>query len=463
MIRRDFLRSLIAAPAAGLVRVPLVWTPEACAQQAGGMALPEPFTPSEGANHPVGEGKGIHPGRVVWTRDSSVATWDGVTGHWWDDAYTNQKVVHDMISRLLRDLTGRKHDKQAWDALFRSFNETHQGGRSGYRPGERIAIKVNCNQERSPLSGIGASRPPGAPQGARPPRGPQNGLPSPHVVAALVTQLIEIAGVRGHDILIYDASRNVGQPIFGRIRANSHPQFQAVQFLVGHDYGEGGRMLPTPDLANPVRFAKAELPAGFLPQQVTEAKYLINLGLMRPHNLAGATLTGKNLFGSIHFPNDGGWTPRVLHSTVARTVPMGSYNALVDLVGHRHLGGKTMLYMLDGLYTSEHQGGNVFKWASFGDQWAASLLMSQDPVALDSVGLDILRSEPRATQVRGNPDNYLHEAALAAKPPSGSVYHPDGRGPLASLGVHEHWNNPTARQYSRNLGRKQGIELIAAV
>jgi hypothetical protein len=31
---------------------------------------------------------------------------------------------------------------------------------------------------------------------------------------------------------------------------------------------------------------------------------------------------------------------------------------------------------------------------------------------------------------------------------------------LANLGVYEHWNNPTDRQYSRNLGTGQGIELI---
>jgi hypothetical protein len=29
--------------------------------------------------------------------------------------------------------------------------------------------------------------------------------------------------------------------------------------------------------------------------------------------------------------------------------------------------------------------------------------------------------------------------------------------------VHEHWNNATARKYSRNLGGKEGIELIAQV
>jgi hypothetical protein len=66
---------------------------------------------------------------------------------------------------------------------------------------------------------------------------------------------------------------------------------------------------------------------------------------------------------------------------------------------------------------------------SFSDHWASSLLASQDPVAPESVGLDLLRSEPNATEVLGNPDNYLHEAA----------------------------------QDSRNLGRKQGIELIASV
>lgn len=457
MHRRCFLRSLAAAQAAGLVHVPLVLPWEAMAQQRGEMAPVEPFKPSEGANHPFGAGKGIHPGRVVWVRDADATSWDGVTGHWWDDANTNQKVVHGMTSRLLQNLTGRNNDRQAWDALFRSFNSARKLGSSGYRPGERIAIKINCNQDRSPEWGTLA-------KGAASPREPQNGLPSPHAVVSLVTQLIEAAGVRGEDIVVYDVAggRNVGQPIYTRIRANSNPQFQAVKFLVGTDFNQGGRMFAVPDMANPVRFSKAEVPVAYLAQQVTGAKYMINMALLRPHGLAGVTLIGKNHFGSVYFPNDGGWSPRALHASVPRTQPMGSYNALVDLIGHRHLGGKTILYMLDGLYTAEHNESNVFKWASFDDHWASSLLVSQDPVALDSVALDLLRSEPRATQVRGNADNYLHEAAQAGKPPSGIVYNPDGGGALASLGVHEHWNNADARQYSRNLGGKEGIELIAA-
>jgi hypothetical protein len=31
---------------------------------------------------------------------------------------------------------------------------------------------------------------------------------------------------------------------------------------------------------------------------------------------------------------------------------------------------------------------------------------------------------------------------------------------LASLGVYEHWNNPTDKQYSVNLGTGKGIELV---
>ena len=88
--------------------------------------------------------------------------------------------------------------------------------------------------------------------------------------------------------------------------------------------------------------------------------------------------------------------------------------------------------------------------------------MSQDFVAMESVLLDFLQySEPWGVP-DGTPDNYLHEAAQADDPPSGTVYDPENDDiPLQSLGVHEHWNNPTDKKYSRNLGRRQGIELIA--
>jgi hypothetical protein len=96
-----------------------------------------------------------------------------------------------------------------------------------------------------------------------------------------------------------------------------------------------------------------------------------------------------------------------------------------------------------------------------------SIFMSQDPVAIDSVGLDFLRAEfpfdrfkDRDFQPMKNADNSLNEAALAGDPPSGVRYAPDGI-PHKSLGVHEHWNNEVDRQYSRTLGNPEGIELFA--
>jgi hypothetical protein len=146
--------------------------------------------------------------------------------------------------------------------------------------------------------------------------------------------------------------------------------------------------------------------------------------------------------------------------------PPATYNPLVDLMGHRDLGGKTLLFMVDGLYATqtEDQAVNreqMWQSAPFDGSWTASLFLSQDGVSIDSVCLDFLRCEPTQTQVYGNVDSYLHEAALANNPPSGMVYDPEGDGtPLASLGVHEHWNNPMDKQYTGNLGLKGGIELV---
>jgi hypothetical protein len=201
----------------------------------------------------------------------------------------------------------------------------------------------------------------------------------------------------------------------------------------------------------------------YVPQCVAEARYLINLALPRGHDTFGMTLTAKNHFGSIKFPDDR-WGPGPLHYTGSRKVPIGTYSCLVDLIGSRQLGGKTLLYLFDALYPATDNSDGVIRFKSFGNDWCSSLFLSQDPVAIDSVGLDFLRNEPESLYVQRSEglDNYLHEAALADCPPSKTVYDPDGNGtPLASLGVHEHWNNPVDKQYSRNLGLESGIELIA--
>jgi uncharacterized protein (DUF362 family) len=404
------------------------------------------FSPSEPVNSPVGVAKGIYPGRVVWIRNPDATSWDQQNGNWWDDDNTDQSKVDEMISKSIRQLTGQAGDSLAWDALFKHFNKTKGSGNACYKKGEKIVIKINSNQDRSDRWRSGA------------------GVHSPQVVYSLMVQLIVNAGISGEDITIYDATggRNIGDPVFNKIRGNPDKNFQAIKFVVGIQPTPEGRVAPVVDQDNPIRFAQSNLSAAFLPKCVTGAKYMINLALLRAHSICGITLTAKNHYGSIYFPNDG-WTPRPLHRSSSARNSMGTYNNLVDLIGHEHLGGKTILYMIDGLYTALDNEGQVFRFQSLDNDWASSILVSQDPVAIDSVGLDILRSEPRATRVTGNPDNYLHEAAMANNPQSGTKYDPEGDGTvLESLGVHEHWNNPKDRKYSRNLGTGEGIELIEA-
>jgi len=407
------------------------------------------WEPSEPLNAPMGEGQGIHPGRVAWVHEPEVARWDGATGRWWEEENTDQAIVDAMVSQAVRTLTGEKDDAAAWEALFRHFNQVRQLGDVGYQAGEKVTIKVNMNQDSG---GTWSSR---------------DGMPSPQVIYAMVDQLINVAGVPGSALTIYDASRYIGDPIYEKIRANPDPNFQSVRFVVRPDLVRSGRTGAMDDPENPIRFANSSIFGGaraHMPQCVTEAKYLINMALLRAHSLFGVTLCAKNHFGSMRFPSwsgNRGWTPEPLHNFGARTNAMGTYNCLVDLIGHAHLGGKTLLYMIDGLYSARNQSADVMRYESFGDNWCASLFVSQDPIAIDSVALDFIRDEPRAVDCTGRGvDNYLHEAALANDPPSGVFYDPEGDGTrLQSLGVHEHWNNPLDKQYSRNLGADEGIEL----
>ena len=406
------------------------------------------FVPSEPANSPMGVARGIHPGRVVWVRDPGATSWDGSTGRWWDDDNTDQDAVDVMVSKTIRNLTGQASDAESWDAIFKHFNDVRGLGEVGYQQGEKVAIKINMNQENSSGGNWSSSV----------------GNPSPHAILSVLKQLIELAGVPGSAITVYDASRYIGNPIYDKIRGYPNPEFLNIRFVVKNNLARNGRLGAIYDPFNPLQTKSG---AAYLPQSVTSAKYLINMALLRPHSLFGVTLCAKNHFGSTYFPSGGGWTPAPMHNYGQRSNPMASYNCLVNLNGHQHLSGKTLLYMIDGLYPARNQSSEVLKWASFGDDWFSGMLASQDPVAIDSVGLDFLRQEDalnsQITDVTGNPDNYLHEAALADNPPSGTVYDPEGDGTrLASLGVHEHWNNPFDRQYSRNLGTGNGIELVIA-
>jgi len=212
----------------------------------------------------------------------------------------------------------------------------------------------------------------------------------------------------------------------------------------------------------------------YLPVSFAQADYIINMANLKSHT-AAVTLCAKNHYGSlVRWPSQSGYYD--LHDDLPHLMRgNGQYRNLVDLMGHAHLGGKTLLYLIDALYPGEHPTDDFptkMSMVPFEGDWGSSLFVSQDPVAIDSVGFDFLWAEANepetewsnvATAVSGG-DDYLHEAAHAENPASETFYDPNHSGDetrLGSLGVHEHWNNPSDKQYSRNLSRSDGIELFS--
>ncbi len=408
---------------------------------------------------PIGIARGIHPGRVVWVHDPAATDWAGPgQGHWWEGSHTRQDAVDRMMSDAVRKLAGESTDALAWDALFRHLNRNRGKGDVGYKPGEKIAVKVNL--VGCIVTAVGSVDPASYDLV----RDVDYMNTSPQMMVALLHQLVHEAGVSQSDITIGDPLALFPNQYY----EICHREFPDVHYL---DHNGGTPEHPRTKVApSTVPFYWSCRPTGktqdFLPTAYVEATYFINMANLKSHTLAGVTLCAKNHLGSlIRTPPQSGYYN--MHDSLTRNVKgYGHYRALVDLMGHGQTGGKGLAYFIDGLYAGVHPiESSPRKWnrAPFNGNWSSSLLASQDPVAIDSVAFDFLYAEWNDHPHIPGTDDYLHEAALADNPPSGTFYDPDhstGVTRLPSLGVHEHWNSAESMQYSRNLQSGNGIELI---
>jgi uncharacterized protein (DUF362 family) len=422
----------------------------------GGLAVCLPavtFGLDQAQPKPLGVAKGIHPGRVVWVHDPEVTDWKGPgDGHWWEGNRVKQERVDAMMARAVCELTGEATVSGAWSQLFRHFNRAQGRGDVGYHAGEQIAIKPNWvgmifSEGHVNLDTCGfIDR--------------QDYMnTAPQMVLALVSQLASV-GVAPKDITVCDTLACVVNEYYSLL----HGAFSAVRF---EDYAGKFERIKVKTSGQPMHWSAR--PEGktqdYLPTCFADAQYLINLANLKAHTGGGVTLCAKNHYGSlIRWPVQKGYYD--LHPNCF-SKDRKIYRPLVDLVGHSHLGGKTVLYLVDGLFAGVHPRDPVpqrMQSPPFNGQWSSSLLASQDPLAIDSVGLDFLAARWPNIAGKDGVDDYLHEAALASDPPSGTFYDPNHAAAtqrLPSLGVHEHWNDPQQRQYSRNLGSGEGIELVS--
>ncbi len=398
------------------------------------------------AHEPYGEGVGAMPGRVVWSYEPNSVDWDG-NGYWWEPNNFNEDIMRNMVSDSVAALGGVSTAEEGWKALFENRNERNGEG-GGYKPGEKIAIKANINGSAVMDDDTSGET--------------SMSYTNPVLLKALLTSLVEDAGVTPSDITVYDVSR-----LFPDYMEKMCTEgiLSGVNF-VNRDNGAADENAP---IAWSHEFSGA---VNYLPTCVTEAKYMINLANLKGHSY-GITLCGKNHFGS--FINGNAMRPPEganLHGWLTKN-EMGIYSPLVDLMANKHLGGKTVLYMLDAIICAPSEGASITlnnsKWRQepFNGDFTSSIFMSQDPVAIDSVGADFIINEPAVTENNYaardvTNENYLHEAGLVKNAPSGTVYTDSFGTTVTNLGVHEHWNNPTDKQYSRNLGKDEGIELVTA-
>jgi hypothetical protein len=401
-------------------------------------------------NQPIGEGKGIFPGRVVWAMNPEVSKWDGATGRWWDEGNIDMELLENMYEKSICVLAGSDNVRKAWDKIFKYHNKTHGRGNRGYRQGETIAVKINLNNTFDTDDN-------------------DNDIDqSPQATIALLRQLTKKAGVPENCIVIYDAT--IGwkpRAIPDRLYKPIHKLFPKVRWMSAK--GSEG-VEPANWVQNAISYTDSTVSLGtVLPRAVVDADYLINAALLKGHEITGVTLCAKNHFGSIPFP------AKMHGSTTVSQMNgrEGDYSAYVDLMGSPNLGKKTLLYIVDGLYGMQTNVGapkpDRDKWKTLGNQWSSSLFMSLDPVAIECVCLDFLYAEfgnelgfsgapqfPKGSS--RNCDNYLKEAARGKNDRLGD-YRPNGV-KTGSLGVFEHWNNARDRQYSRNFGKSEGIELV---
>jgi len=442
------------------------------------------YTLPEGPNNPMGQEQGILPGRVVWAWDKD-ATNENCTNSYGDGYFLDKNNDQDVIDRMVKDvvlqLTGKSNIPEAWDAMFKYFNNKKGKGEAGYSSDETIFIKINQG-----TAGWASNLWDGY---TRAVGGYAKSESAAQMPLCILKQLVEDAGVPEENIYIGDPIAHIWADVYEKLHA-AYPDVNYVD-KSSSDYGRT-RIYPeaTASMVFSDKGHIVDATTNKIYDAMADADYLINLACLKAHERAGITLCTKNHFGSHTESGAGHMHPGLMWIQEwggDMRDSYGMYRVLLDWMGHEKVGGNTLLYVVDGLFGGPEATMQPVKWqmSPFNDDWPSSLLASLDPVALESVCYDFLRTE---FTIENHPDpwegktitfsqynaidDYLHQAAdstnwpaeiysQGGSPAAFAGYDPEDDGSfLTSLGVHEHWNNEIAMQYSRNLGTGDGIELM---
>ena len=449
-----------------------------------------PMGPQDGPNKPFGTGRGVKPGTVVWVWNPDATNENcknkAENNDWYfTQANTNEAVAGKMVSDAIMKLGGSNDLNKAWDALFRQFNKEKTGKKKGYSAGQKVFIKINqgtaswalSKDEQANAYTVSKDIKPGQRRG----RFSAATETAPYIVLEILKELVNNAGVSQQDIYVGDPISH----IFGHNYSVWQAEFPDVKY-VDKFSDQFGRTLIKPTEKELLYYSDKKQ-ADKLFDIIEQADYMINVASLKPHGSAGISITSKNHFGSharrsashLHYALIAPlWEESPRQAGKASNGGYKKYRVLVDLMGSKYLGQNTLLFIADGLFgggADETRGPVKYFMSPFKNDWSNSVFVSQDQVALESVCYDFLRTEWNGKNKHDEAnsvfeegpnmpgvDDHLHQAADSKNWPEGIVYDPDNSGKsIGSLGVHEHWNNAAEKLYSGNMGKKNGITLIA--
>jgi hypothetical protein len=409
------------------------------------------------ANHPdnpIGTPQGINPGRVAWMHNLAATNENMVQGsnnYWYMDKNCDQDTVTGMFLKGLNVLTGENNPADAWDALFRHLNQKRGKGDVGYVSGEKVTVKINLTNSCCGMSGYTKQS------------DKDRMDTSPQMAFAMLESLIEDAGVAESDIYFGDTYRKFREEFWDKC----HSVYPNVHYVDGH--GTSGREQTVPSSEEVLVFSNGS-DYSTLPEHYINSEYFVNMSCLKSHDQGGITMGAKNHQGSYlrNYESPSGQYAVAMHDYMPNENPgFEKYRHLVDYMSHEHTGGKTVLYLVEGLWAGENWEGNIMKWdmSPFDEDYPNSIFLSQDPVAIEAVGYDFLleefKDESRKLPQMNGANDYLYQAASSAYWPSGIQYDPEDDGSvIPSQGVYEHWDSPETKQYSGNSVPGTGIELV---
>jgi uncharacterized protein (DUF362 family) len=243
----------------------------------------------------------------------------------------NQKQIADLLGEGVSALLDEKDRVAAWKRLF--------------SPRDTVGIKVNV------LGGKGLS-------------------PKPELAAA-ICEALQAAGVPADRIIVWDRfSHELRRAGFEIVTSGSRPRCFGTDSIRG---GEFGGYDAQPQISGTIGSCFSSIIS-------TMCTAMINLGVLKDHDLSGISVGLKNLFGLIHNPNR--------YHFYVHSDPY-----LADLAAHPYVRGKLRLVIIDAL-VGQYNGGPAYKpqytWPFDG------LLIGTDVVAVDRMGCTII--EARRTE-----------------------------------------------------------------